>query len=118
MSDLMRTHRALCSVFISDDLFRRTLGGGRSDLGTVARYLALPVLERPLLSLYFDPFFYLLSHPDVHQQGLDPLLHFLEFGLAERRSPHPLIDPHHIIDNDRLALGDPPEPAQLVDLLD
>lgn len=118
MSDLMRTHRALCSAFVSDDLFRRNLGGGRSDLGTVARYLALPVLERPLLSPYFDPFFYLLSYPDVHERGLDPLLHFLEFGLAELRAPHPLIDLRHIVDNDTLALGDPPELAQLVDLLE
>jgi GT2 family glycosyltransferase len=118
MSDLMRTHRALCSAFISDDLFRRGLGGGRSDLGTVARYLALPVLERPLLSAYFDPFFYLLSYPDVHESGLDPLLHFLEFGLAELRAPHPLVDLHHILHNDRLALGEPPELAQLMDLLD
>jgi GT2 family glycosyltransferase len=118
MSDLMRTHRALCSDFISDDLFRHALGGGRADLGTVTRYLEFPPLDRPLLSPYFDPYFYLRSYPDVLEHGLDPLLHFIEFGLAERRSPHPLIDPHYILDRDRLALDEPPRMALLVDLLE
>ena len=118
MNDLMRAHRALCSVFVADEMFRAALGGGRADLGTVARYLALPLHERPLLSYYFDPFFYLLTNPDIIESGVDPLLHFIEFGLQEMRAPHPLIEPHFILGNDAHALGAPPDIALLVDLLD
>lgn len=118
MNDLMRAHRALCSAFVDEELFRRALGAGRSDLGTFARYLAVPVDQRPLLSYYFDPFFYLVADPSLHERGEDPLLHFLETGIAEQRSPHPLIDLRYILGNDAMALGDPPSPGQLVDLLD
>ena len=41
----------------------------------------------------FDRGFYLMSHPDVAAAGIDPLEHFLECGLQEGRSPHPLFDP-------------------------
>lgn len=118
MNDLMRAHRALCSAFVDEELFRRALGAGRSDLGAFARYLAVPVDQRPLLSYYFDPFFYLVNDPALHEQGVDPLLHFIETGMAERRAPHPLIDLGYILGNDALALGDPAELAQLVDLLE
>lgn len=40
----------------------------------------------------FDPRHYLLQHPDLAGSGIDPFLHFLEFGLAENRDPHPLFD--------------------------
>jgi hypothetical protein len=47
--DLRRTHRSLCSAFVSEDLFRRALGGGRADISRVAAYLRLPVPQRPAL---------------------------------------------------------------------
>lgn len=40
----------------------------------------------------FDSKHYLLQHPDLADTGIDPFLHFLEFGLAENRDPHPLFD--------------------------
>ncbi|MGI4748737.1 MAG: glycosyltransferase [Janthinobacterium lividum] len=40
----------------------------------------------------FDPRHYMLQHPDLANTGIDPFLHFLEFGLAENRDPHPLFD--------------------------
>ncbi|WP_419728455.1 hypothetical protein [Lichenicola sp.] len=40
----------------------------------------------------FDARHYLRQHPDLADSGIDPFLHFLEFGLHENRDPHPLFD--------------------------
>ena len=37
----------------------------------------------------FDPDYYLASNPDVAASGMDPLVHYLAFGLPEGRSPTP-----------------------------
>lgn len=58
-------------------------------------YLALPP-PRPRLSHFFDPDFYLAGNEDVARVGIDPYLHFLTHGLAEGRSPHPLVDLRHM----------------------
>jgi GT2 family glycosyltransferase len=118
MSDLMRTHRALCSPFVSEELFRHAFGAGRANIGTVARYLATPVTERPVLSFYFDPGYYLQTNPDVAAAELDPLLHFIDSGVAEERSPHPLVDVKYILSQDAGLLGTPPQIEMLVDLLE
>lgn len=114
----MLTHRALCSPFVSEELFRRGLGGGRANIGTIARYLATPVGDRPALSYYFDAQYYLEVNTDVAALGLDPLLHFLDSGLAEERSPHPMVDIKYILGLDRSLLGEPPQVELLVDLLE
>jgi hypothetical protein len=38
--------------------------------------------------------YYLEQNPDVLQQGMDPLLHWLNSGCREGRRPHPQFDPH------------------------
>lgn len=48
---------------------------------------------RPL----FDGEFYLRSNPDVRAAGMDPLDHYLKYGAAEQRQPHPLFDPAHYL---------------------
>ncbi len=118
MSTLMEAHRALCSAFVNEELFRNALGAGRSDLGTVARYLSIPVQERPALSVYLDPFFYVATNPDVAAGGFDPLLHFIRVGLAELRAPHPLIDLRFITGRDPSVLGETPQIELLSDPLD
>ena len=40
----------------------------------------------------FDPDYYRASYPDVASSGLDPLLHYVDFGAAERRNPSPHFD--------------------------
>ena len=117
-NDLQRTHRSLCSGFVSEDLFRRALGGGRADISCVAAYLRLPVPQRPVLSWYFDAAFYLAANPDIAKAGIDPLLHFIDTGIAELRSPHPLIDLRHIVSEDAPILGATPNIEALVDLLE
>ncbi len=117
-AELQRAHRALCSGFVAEELFRRTLGGNRGDISRIAAYLACPVPQRPALSWYFDAAFYLAANPDIARAGIDPLLHFITTGAGERRSPHPLIDLRYILGQDAEALGDPPRLEALIDLLE
>ena len=44
------------------------------------------------ISAYFDPQYYLSQYPDVTDAGMEPLEHFVNYGLLETRDPHPLID--------------------------
>ena len=118
MSDLMRTHRALCTPFINEELFRRAFGAGRANIGTIARYLATPIADRPMLSFYFDAAYYRDTNPDVADAEIDPLLHFIETGIAEERAPHPLVDLTYILSQDSGLLGNPPLIELLVDLLE
>jgi GT2 family glycosyltransferase len=118
MNDLEQAHRLLCSPFISEDLFRHALGGGRADISRVAAYLHMPVRQRPALSWYFDPAYYLVANPDIAAAGVDPLLHFIDAGIGQLRSPHPLVDLRYIVGQDALALGEPPRIEALVALLE
>jgi GT2 family glycosyltransferase len=117
-AELQRAHRALCSGFVSEDLFRQALGGNRADISCIVAYLRCPVPQRPALSWYFDPAFYLAGNPDVAKAGIDPLLHFIDTGVAELRAPHPLIDLRYIVSQDPAVLGSPPHIGALVDLLE
>lgn len=40
-------------------------------------------------SRMFDADYYLARYPDVRREGIDPLLHFLRHGAAEKRDPGP-----------------------------
>lgn len=44
------------------------------------------------LSDFFDKAWYLSQYPDVEQQGLDPIDHYLRFGAQEGRNPSPDFD--------------------------
>ena len=118
MNSFIITHRLLCSSFVDEGLFRGAMQGGRADVSTVARYLSLPIADRPKLSYYFDARYYLARYPDVAEAGKDPLLHFLEYGITECRSPHPLIDLHYIAARDPLLLGEPTSLDALMDVLE
>jgi GT2 family glycosyltransferase len=43
-------------------------------------------------SKLFDALWYLKRYPDVAAAGVDPLHHYIRFGSAEGRDPHPLFD--------------------------
>ena len=59
---------------------------------TAAPGALLEDAERELLRKLFDASFYLAKYPDVRDSGIDPFLHFLMYGAAAGRSPHPLFD--------------------------
>lgn len=45
----------------------------------------------------FDAEWYLRTYPDVREAGLDPALHFLAHGAAEKRNPGPFFDTEHYL---------------------
>jgi glycosyltransferase involved in cell wall biosynthesis len=48
--------------------------------------------------ILFDRQYYLSNHPDVARSGIVPLFHFLRYGAAEGRKPHPLFDPRYYLE--------------------
>lgn len=44
-------------------------------------------------SALFDREFYLRSYPDVAQENMDPLIHYIQYGSKEGRRPNPSFDP-------------------------
>ncbi len=118
MNAFLHVHRLLCSPFVDEALYRAALGDGRADLSTVGRYLGIAIADRPALSLYFDPVYYAACYPDVTDAGKDPLLHFLEYGIVELRSPHPLVSLSYIAAQDPLLLGTPATTEALLDALE
>jgi GT2 family glycosyltransferase/glycosyltransferase involved in cell wall biosynthesis len=53
---------------------------------------AVPQGAEQLLSLVLDPVWYRARHRDVAASGVDPLRHFIESGLRERRDPNRWFD--------------------------
>ncbi|WP_134390914.1 class I SAM-dependent methyltransferase [Methylacidiphilum sp. Yel] len=43
-------------------------------------------------SALFDPAYYLQQYPDVRLSGVDPLTHFVLYGVTEKRNPNPFFD--------------------------
>jgi hypothetical protein len=44
-----------------------------------------------------DAEFYLRTNPDVAAARMDPFKHYVKYGAAERRQPHPLFDSEHYL---------------------
>ncbi len=105
------------SAFVEEALCLEYLGGSKSDPAVVARYLALPMAARPSLSGFFDRAFYLQRYPDISDAGIDPLVHFTRWGIAEKRHPHPLVDIGFMLSQDAALLPDPPTADALADVL-
>src|SRR5262245_39041807 len=40
----------------------------------------------------FDADWYLACNPDIAKAGANPLMHYINYGAAEGRDPHPLFD--------------------------
>jgi GT2 family glycosyltransferase/glycosyltransferase involved in cell wall biosynthesis len=109
---------ALQSPIVNDELFLRALGGRKDDIEAIRLYLRLPIAARPEVSWFFDRDFYLEKYPDIRRGEMDPLVHFLKWGVGESRSPHPLIDLRHIhAFCESSVLAEPLEGAQLYTLL-
>jgi GT2 family glycosyltransferase len=85
-----RTH--LVSIIGHDDPYPEEL---LDCLQLVDRFDQLAVL------CIFDREYYVATNPDVAASAIDPLVHFLTVGVAESRSPHPLIDLHYIVERRR-----------------
>ena len=96
------------SPFVDETLFIEHLGGSKTDPDVVRRYLSLPIPARPTISFFFDREYYWQRYPDIHAVEVDPIVHFMRWGVGERRTPHPLIDIPHMLMIDPEVLPDPP----------
>jgi hypothetical protein len=71
--------------------FNRTTGAALRRIG-IRRNPEKQALRLLASSELFDPAWYLAVNPDVAAAGMDPALHYLRHGAAERRSPGPRFD--------------------------
>jgi hypothetical protein len=53
----------------------------------------------------FATAWYLERNPDVAAAAVDPIRHYLEFGSAEGRSPHPLFETQWYLENNPDVAG-------------
>jgi GT2 family glycosyltransferase len=105
------------SAFVDEGLFVQRCGGSKTDPEYISRYLTLPIGFRPELALFFDREFYWQKYPDIHSVDIDPLVHFMRWGIGERRVPHPLIDIDFMLAVDPKLFPDPPTIDALQDVL-
>jgi FkbM family methyltransferase len=105
------------SGFVDDTILLEKLGGSKHDINTVRRYLNLPIAARPDLSWFFDRQFYLETYPDIVRAEVDPLIHFMNWGIVEGRNPHPFIDLQYIRSIDQTLLTSPASVSALADIL-
>lgn len=82
----------LASLFFSDATDRANFGQYWHDIKDEAdKIIHRYNLPRSLIledGTYFEPFTYLLRHPDVRLAGLNPVDHFFRHGKKEKRGPH------------------------------
>jgi hypothetical protein len=84
------------------DVLAQSLGGEIATLRRVSKAelfdLQRWVVERSPL---FDAEWYLLSYPDVKASGLDPVVHYLTFGVRELRNPSANLQQNPDVDKNR-----------------
>lgn len=105
------------SPFVDENLFQERLGGSKSDPEFIRRYLALPVVSRPEVSFFFDREYYWKRYRDISEAGIDPLVHFMKWGVGEKRTPHPMVDIGYMLTIDPDLFPDPPTIDALNDVL-
>jgi O-antigen biosynthesis protein len=105
------------SEFVDEKLFVQRVGGSKTNPEMIGRYLSLPVASRPEVSVFFDQAFYWQRYPDIGAVDIDPLVHFMKWGVGEKRTPHPLIDIVHMLMVDPDLMSDPPTIDALYDVL-
>ncbi len=105
------------SGFVDGALFAERVGGSKSDPDAVRRYLALPIRSRPEISVFFDREFYWQRYPDISSVDVDPIIHFMRWGVSEKRQPHPLIDIRFMLSVDAAVMSDEPTIDELTEVL-
>lgn len=105
------------SAFVDGDLFAERVGGSKTDPDAVRRYLTLPIRSRPEISVFFDREFYWQSYPDMSAVDIDPIIHFMRWGVSEKLQPHPLIDIRYMLSVDAAVMSDEPTIDELTEVL-
>ncbi|MFH0780609.1 MAG: hypothetical protein V2B20_01465 [Pseudomonadota bacterium] len=47
----------------------------------------------------FNATYYLQNNPEIMKSGINPLIHFIEYGCREKQNPHPLFDTSYYLEN-------------------
>lgn len=108
--------RMFSTPFVDERLWRHYFGAASLEINADL-YLQIPLRARPVLSCFFDPQYYLATNPDVAAAGVDPFIHFLQYGCGESRSPHPLVNFVHMRECDRFVFSAEPSVPQLEEAL-
>lgn len=77
------------NCFFDCDYYRSKamLANAEVKINPLLHYILEGVKLRLATSKYFDTAFYLTNYPEVTRSGLNPLTHFLHFGILENRIP-------------------------------
>jgi len=91
-------HPLIDAPFVSGQLEKRNIVGG--ILGTLLhKCVALLLDPHPIFSVRY----YINKYPEIRRHRVHPVIHFIEKGDAEQRSPHPLFWPDYFIAQAGLA---------------
>jgi glycosyltransferase involved in cell wall biosynthesis len=82
-----RAHRIRHSGFFNDAFYIAQLGSSAKDLDPAIHYVAVGERLGLAPSPEFDPSYYLETNPDVASARVNSLLHFIDYGATEGRSP-------------------------------
>jgi O-antigen biosynthesis protein len=110
-------HEVFSSAFVDENRFIERVGGSKTDPEYIRRYLSLPLAFRPEVALFFDREFYWQIYPDMRSVDIDPLVHFMRWGIGEKRTPHPLIDIEYMLKVGPGLFPEPPTIDALHDVL-
>ena len=115
---LAALHLALASPFIDETLADPALGAPPDTDARAGIYASYPPLERPTLTPFLDPIWYIARHRKARVGGeRDPLLHFLRVGATAGLDPHPLINIDYMRAHSPRAFADQPVDAAVARLL-
>src|ERR1700730_11279059 len=83
----------LDSPFVDERFLFKNYGLEREHVAEfLSVYNEMSLEERPSLSPFFDPKWYLNKYFEVLLRNVDPIIHFIHFGFDSRYSPHPLVE--------------------------
>lgn len=98
LADVIRLHRVRRSFWIN---VKDTL---KLFVGINLRYVGLLQERRKtLMTGMFDAEWYRNAYPDVALSGLDPVYHYLMFGVKEGRNPNPSFSTAHYLSQSGVA---------------
>ncbi|MFW5886124.1 MAG: glycosyltransferase [Bacteroidota bacterium] len=72
-----------------------------NKIGIILKNLRIKLFIYPIIKKYFDKDFYLNEYQDVKDSGIDPFLHYFNFGWKEGRNPSELFDTKYYLDQNK-----------------
>lgn len=101
------TEKAIRTGAFNIPWYKKQLEGKRIFCSPVQHYITTGVCDGLTPSPWFNPHTYLLFNIDLWDAGVDPLLHFMDFGVTELRIPSFSCSPAAFIKGRMELAGDP-----------